>query len=319
MRIMNALLVAALVSGLAAQARAQQHDLFKSYPDSRLDTHDVKEFDEIEVGTGQFLDGRYLKKVELEGKLTVLRYQNPPQRSTLELMRNYETSLKQTGFQTLFSCKGNACGTGCVQTKGLGHFCAQDEGRFWVGKLPREGGDAYLSLHVDDNWTRVSVVEVKPMDAPLTGAAPTAAPAAAPKPAPEAPVAATPAAPALPAPTGSGKGPEYVETGVISGLNKFGFQTKAGKPTEAADIVVEGKVNTEPLTASGDTRWKWARSSATVSVKDGKTGKIFLRFDATDRQASGDYKEAARRSQAELAQKVSTQVQSAITEYFENQ
>lgn len=112
---------------------------------------------------------------------------------------------------------------------------------------------------------------------------------------------------------------DQVETAVVKGLNSFGLQAANIKSSGVPDIIVEGKVSTKAMDSGDDKRWKWARSSATVSLKDGRTNKIFLRFDASDRQASSDFAEAERRTLAALAKKVSPQIDEAITRYFENQ
>lgn len=110
---------------------------------------------------------------------------------------------------------------------------------------------------------------------------------------------------------------DEVETGVIAGLNELGMQAKAGTQVMPSDILITAELFTQPIT--GDVQWKWARSTVTVSLKDGRTGKIFVRFDAAERQASADLKEAARRSRASLSKKISRQTHDAIVGYFENQ
>ncbi len=115
----------------------------------------------------------------------------------------------------------------------------------------------------------------------------------------------------------SGAKSSQIETGIVQGLNDFGLQAKTGSP-DAADIIVEGEVDTKPMQGDGSA-WKWARSTVTIALKDGKTAKTFGRFDVSSRQASADYDEAVRRSHVELAKKVSSQVKDAVTAYFENQ
>lgn len=117
----------------------------------------------------------------------------------------------------------------------------------------------------------------------------------------------------------SGGASDAVETGIVKGLNQFGMQAKPGQASNDADIVVEGKVETNPIEVQDGTQWKWARSTMTVSLKDGRSAKTFQRFDASDRQASANYKEAVRRSNVELAKKAAEQINEAITSYFENQ
>jgi hypothetical protein len=115
----------------------------------------------------------------------------------------------------------------------------------------------------------------------------------------------------------SGKSRE-VETGVVKALNGFGLQSTAGAPQAPVDIIVSGAVETDPV-AGTDTRWKFARSYVTVSLKDGRTNKVFLQFDASEKGSSSDYDTAAHRSLANLSNKVAQQVNDGVTEYFENQ
>jgi hypothetical protein len=113
----------------------------------------------------------------------------------------------------------------------------------------------------------------------------------------------------------SGDAAAQVKTGIVKGLNGFGMQAKSGG---TGDILVEGEVATKQMEGDGS-KWRWARSTVTVSLKDGKTEKIISQFDVSDRQASADYQEAVRRVHVSLAKKVSGQLNDAITSYFENQ
>ncbi|HAM36850.1 MAG TPA: hypothetical protein DEB40_10710 [Elusimicrobia bacterium] len=109
-----------------------------------------------------------------------------------------------------------------------------------------------------------------------------------------------------------------VETGVVKGLTGFGLQASAGAPSGSVDILATGEVETNPVEGT-DSRWKFARSYVTVSLKDGRTNKVFLQFDVNEKSASADYNTAARRSLANLSKKVAQQVSDGINEYFENQ
>lgn len=114
----------------------------------------------------------------------------------------------------------------------------------------------------------------------------------------------------------SGADSGEVETALIKSLGAFGLQSRVGDGKND-DIAVTGKIETQPMQGDGSA-WKWARSTATVSLKDARTGKIVSQFDASDREASADYGEAARRSRVELANKLAQQASSAVTDYFEN-
>lgn len=115
----------------------------------------------------------------------------------------------------------------------------------------------------------------------------------------------------------TGTGSAEVETAIVRGLASFGLQSSPSEATNAADIIVEGKVDTKAVPAD-DSRWKWARSTVTISVKDARAGKTVSRFDASDREASSNYDEAVRRSHLELATRVTEKISQAITTYFEN-
>ncbi|MCX5794540.1 MAG: LPP20 family lipoprotein [Elusimicrobia bacterium] len=116
----------------------------------------------------------------------------------------------------------------------------------------------------------------------------------------------------------SGTKSREVETGVVKALNGFGLQATAGAPQGAVDILVTGEAETNPVEGT-DVRWKFARSYVTVSLKDGRTNKVFLQFDVAEKGSSGDYNTAARRSLANLSKKVASAINDGITEYFENQ
>lgn len=312
--------------GSWAPLQAQDHPLVAPYPGSSLAERKSVQFDEFQFPVSKMWDNKFVKTLPLEGKVTWLKYSNPAETSTLQLFRNYESALKQGGMQMLFDCSREECGRGDTHPN-IGSFAPGYDTRYLAAKLARPEGDAYIAVNISGYYkaTWVTVVEVRSMESQDMRAKA--------EPQDQAPVRQTPsprggarapepeeatAAPSIAAPAAKG-GSDQVETGIIQGLNKFGMQAKARTSEgQAADIIVEGKVETKPMQGDGS-RWRWARSTATVSLKDGRTSKIFARFDASDRQASADYNEAVRRSHAVLAKKVAEQINEAITSYFENQ
>ncbi|OGS39648.1 MAG: hypothetical protein A2506_00400 [Elusimicrobia bacterium RIFOXYD12_FULL_66_9] len=312
-----ALMFGALFSALAATA--QDHPLVSVYPGSKLLDRKAVAFDEYKFPVAKMWANKFTKELALEGKVERLEYSNPEERSSLEMFRNYQASLKQSGYQTLYSCSGEECGSGGGNTQ-VGQFHPGHDTRFISAKLPRAQGDVYVAVVVSGYYHRtyISVVEVRPMDENMTGLAPAAsaprAQASAPIQAEErqAPVSQRAAE------SSSRGGAKQVVTGVVKGLNAFGIQAKAGSASAKADIVVEGEVETSPFKGN-DARIKWARTTATISLRDGRTSKIFTQFNITDKQGSGDYNEAVRRSQTELGKKVAKQINSEIASYFENQ
>lgn len=301
----------------AFSATAQDHPLVSVYPGSKLEDRKAVAFDEFKFPTAKMWAGKFTKELSLEGKIEHLKYHNPEERSTLEMFRNYETSLKQAGFQTIFSCSKEECGDGYTDTQ-VGHFATAHDTRFISAKLPRPEGDVYVAVNISGqyNETYITVVVVRAMDANMSG--PPAPSSVQPDAVPTRSAEGPPAAPVAPRASSSRGGAKQVVTGVVKGLSLFGIQAKAGSASEQADIIVEGEVETAPFQGN-DARIKWARTTATISLRDGRTSKIFTQFNVTDKQGSGDYIEAARRSQAEMGKKVSAQINTEIAAYFENQ
>lgn len=111
---------------------------------------------------------------------------------------------------------------------------------------------------------------------------------------------------------------DELETGVVKGLVANGLMARRGAPGDKGDLVVESQSGAQTV-EGGDPRWKWSRGSATVTLKDGREGKTFGRFELSDRQAAADASEARRRAASGLAQKAAEKTSAAITEFFQNQ
>jgi OOP family OmpA-OmpF porin len=47
---------------------------------------------------------------ELEGRLTRTVYVLPPDRTTLEVLRNYQEEIRSKGGEILYECAGETCG-----------------------------------------------------------------------------------------------------------------------------------------------------------------------------------------------------------------
>lgn len=49
-------------------------------------------------------------KLSLEGKVTRTLYRGPKERTTLEILRNYQSAIESAGFEMLYTCSGDDCG-----------------------------------------------------------------------------------------------------------------------------------------------------------------------------------------------------------------
>lgn len=190
-----ALLVAAGIGGLGAAALAadepggRDHPLIGRYQGSTIVFYKAAEFDEAALlkaphDYGALLDRDATKDrsgpewLRTEGRVTKIRYEIPTGRSSLEVMRNYESALKAKGFEVVFACVDQACFRGKLKDPYLlGEQLDPDNGvstlyfdraRYMLAKLSRPQGAVYAAVLTGDSQERVttfvSVVEEKAME-----------------------------------------------------------------------------------------------------------------------------------------------------------
>lgn len=151
---------------------SKDHQLISRYPGSKITQYKVKGFDEIEIPMGKAKTepwGVLGKSQRVEGKITMIWYWLPENRSVLEVYRNYEQALSKAGFTTLFSCKTfQECGP--LQN----YFHQPFEAGTWASeerqlsaKLARPEGDVYVALRVEEGGAILFIVETKPMESGL--------------------------------------------------------------------------------------------------------------------------------------------------------
>lgn len=171
-RSMLPLIVASLMALPAVAAKKEvktDHPLVTAYAGSSIYSKDFKEFDAYRVFLGWDKDTKDYKTETLEGKVTKIVYKNPPNRSVLELWRNYEAALKKSGVTVMFECDQSK--KECMD-RYVGAYLRRDfeingignkEGRLMYAKLEQDDQTAYLVLAVGDKYTDVHVVEMKKM------------------------------------------------------------------------------------------------------------------------------------------------------------
>ncbi len=152
--------------------RSKDHPLISRYPGSKITQYKTKEFDEIEIPLGKAKEdpwGALGKSQRVEGKITMIWYALPENRSVFEVYKNYEQALSKAGFTTLFSCKTfQECGP--LQN----YFHQPFEAGTWASeerqlsaKLTRPEGEVYVALRVEEGGAILFVVETKPMESGL--------------------------------------------------------------------------------------------------------------------------------------------------------
>lgn len=170
---------------------SSDHPLVGRYEGSEIVAYKVAEFDEVTVIEAPFDYTKIPNGVgfkTLEGKSYLIYYTLPQERSSLEVLRNYEDSLKAKGFSIVFSC---ATSNGSCFTSGQdegGYYLGQavgsaneipkivddyvhnwfGKGRYLLGKLDRPEGAVYVALYLGEadrgNVAVVRVVETKEME-----------------------------------------------------------------------------------------------------------------------------------------------------------
>jgi outer membrane protein OmpA-like peptidoglycan-associated protein len=110
-----------LLPAVATSALAQDspgtadHPLVSRYIGSFIDGQQELDFTGYVLPVGPAVkdsEGQRVpsEKISLEGRVTRTLYRGPKERSTLEILRNYQSALESAGFEILYTCGGKDCG-----------------------------------------------------------------------------------------------------------------------------------------------------------------------------------------------------------------
>jgi len=111
----------------------------------------------------------------LEGRLSRQKYDNPKGRSTLEIARNYEQTLKNLGFAIDFSCAKRAeCGNPAKEPSwqsinGINLGVAGDI-RYLTGHFPGNGRSVYVAIAINPQIHYIHTLEAQAMQAGMVSA-----------------------------------------------------------------------------------------------------------------------------------------------------
>ncbi len=187
----------------AIAAPAGDHPLVGRYEGSDLVGRTDTAFDEVEVMNGP-IAGTGARGVgapgwmRLEGRITLLYYRLPAGRSSLEVLRNFQASLKAKGFTDVFSCNtGNGSCYEAREGRSIntapydfalaldanpelprldGDFIRNYFGtnaRYLLAKLARPEGTAWVSIslaeHNRGNHAFIRVIETEAMEGDKIG------------------------------------------------------------------------------------------------------------------------------------------------------
>ncbi len=164
-------------------AGSRDHPLVHRFADSVIVGYQLEDFGEYTLLTGRVNKEKVVEAgEELEGKITRIVYKAPASHTTLELFRNYETHLREAGFEVLFNCKDK--GRGKEQCGGYNFRYTVEVGpkmqvesndeRYLAAKLSRPEGDVYVAVLTsairntgpanNGVYTSLNMIEVKGME-----------------------------------------------------------------------------------------------------------------------------------------------------------
>jgi len=172
---------------------SEDHPMISRYPGSVIVLYGPGKYDEYVLPLGgQAEDGESFENSRnLEGNVTRIQYGGiPSERSLLEVFRNYESALKQAGFEILFSAKGedelgfyfpefvfHDVNGGLPEGSHIDGVCR--DSRYLSARLAHSDGDVYVSLLVGrDDWqsdqeyplVQLDIIEIEPMESGLLSA-----------------------------------------------------------------------------------------------------------------------------------------------------
>ncbi len=153
---------------------SQDHPAVSRFAGSVIRFYDNKNFDAYALRLGPVVWGKEstTQKQALEGAVTRIVYQSPKANSVLEVFRNYEQALQAGGFETLFRCETDACGSGFSSSyptnAGMSHVRGfTEQQRYLAARRSDDNGSIYVAIFVvlshDGPVTRLDVVDMKPM------------------------------------------------------------------------------------------------------------------------------------------------------------
>jgi OmpA-OmpF porin, OOP family len=114
-----------------------------------------------------FEDGKVIDE-PFEGRVLLMRFRNPGDRSTFEIMTNYRQALEARGFTMEWQCEtrplcGNGSDGGWRERNGMNLGIGR-EVDYFTGQMPDEGGTVFVSVGVERSNHYVQVLQSDAME-----------------------------------------------------------------------------------------------------------------------------------------------------------
>ena len=181
------LMIASLILPTLTQANTVQgnkdHPLIGPYPGTKIVNHLISDYDEaiipLEAADKNYELGKHIK---VEGKITSNVYSSEEKFSTLKVIRSYERSMNDSGFETLFQCAAEGCGNFLLRSVfksasrkkhviGLddwGNYCCEKDWRLIVGKKTEKNKNIYgmvIAVYPNNHRNPLVFIEVVEQEA----------------------------------------------------------------------------------------------------------------------------------------------------------
>lgn len=155
-------------------AAPEDHSLIQRYPGSTLVRREDQGFKPYKVVTGLNQKGKtddeIIQSAAVSGDLTRLFYENPKDRSPLEIFANYKEALQKAGFKVLFECGDTACGPSWASSRwGRVNGMKDVSSPMWYLAAKRQNGSraAYVALSVIKLRHQIDVLQQGEMETGL--------------------------------------------------------------------------------------------------------------------------------------------------------
>ncbi len=154
----------------ADAATLDDHPLVSRYEGSTPTRRDEEAFQSFRLITGVVPDSLDFESLELAGRLTRINYENPADRSALEILANYEQAIIGAGGEVIFTCRETECGPGFAGSR-WGRFNGSIHlpgvGGYVAGRIAAGEDVAYVAVGVAKRRHQVTVIEVEDMETGL--------------------------------------------------------------------------------------------------------------------------------------------------------
>nr|WP_199042456.1 OmpA family protein [Dyella sp. ASV24] len=156
---------------------SKDHPLLSRFTGAEIKSYKQSDYDEAELPNAP-IAAKDSKMMTIEGRVTRIGYRIDGSHSLLEISRNYEQALAAGKFQTVYSCKGQACGaefSNVIVISGRVMPVAfpssfNDKQRAVLAKRSGPDGDTWAFIYLMDdtdsnkaNYVYEEIVEPKPM------------------------------------------------------------------------------------------------------------------------------------------------------------